>query len=156
MGLSGFIIKKKDLINAEQTINEVKTIAEKLNLKFTLCKKTYDEQNNLLFSLFKIYDTILEDGFIFYLYSTHYKESSFDEHEFDWIKKDEKLLNFLMIEAFSEREKMLLDFLSEYFEIESNRNDYFWCEMDWYFDYEAIKKLKKAPFDKDWPYKPPK
>ena len=39
MGLSGFIFKKRNKINTEKTINDIKEIALKLNLRFSLWEK---------------------------------------------------------------------------------------------------------------------
>jgi len=56
-------------------------------------------------------------------------------------------VDFIIIEHFNKREKLLPDFLYEYFK-SSNEKDYFWCEQKWYFDFETIKKLREKPFSK--------
>ena len=76
------------------------------------------------------------------------------EHKFDWI--DTNLADFFVIECIDERGKLLLDFLYEYYKM-GNEEDYFWCEYEWYFDFETIKKIKEEePFDELWAHRPPK
>jgi len=156
MSTSGFILKKKKYIDTEKTINDIKKIASKLNLSFELCGKKYDKNNNFMNADFSIYNALVEgEGFIFYLSSLCDKASICVDEEYDWIEKGGCLADFLMIEAFDGREKLLLDFLYEYFKLD-NEEDYFCSEWyKWYFDFETIKKLKEAPFDKDWPYHRP-
>lgn len=72
---------------------------------------------------------------------------------FDWILSGGHLIRAIIIEDFNECEKILLDFLYEYFKL--NPEDYFWDELDWYYTQEDIIKLKKEEFDSDWCYKNP-
>lgn len=46
----------------------------------------------------------------------------------------------------------MLDFIYEYLCI--NKNDIFWDEQDWFYDYNSIKSIKDNEFDNDWCYKP--
>ena len=59
----------------------------------------------------------------------------------------------IVIENFSDCEKILLDFLYEYFRL--NPNDYFFDESNWFYTYEDIIKIRQNEFDIDWCYKNP-
>ena len=72
---------------------------------------------------------------------------------FDWILKDGHLIRAVIIEDFDGCEKILLDFLYEYFNL--NPEDYFWDELNWYYTQEDIEKSKQEEFDSDWCYKNP-
>ena len=85
------------------------------------------------------------------LYLFNISDDDYDE-EFDWIKPGGKLIHIINIEDFDSCEKLMLDFIFEYLCI--NKNDIFWDEQDWYYDYNSIKSIKANKFDDDWCYKP--
>lgn len=72
---------------------------------------------------------------------------------FDWVLKDGNLIRAIVIEDIAGCEKILLDFLGEYFEL--NPDDYFYDELKWYYTHGDIIKIKQKEFEPDWCYKNP-
>lgn len=64
------------------------------------------------------------------------------------------MIRTIIIEDIEECEKILLDFLYEYFKL--NPEDYFWNELDWYYTYDDIMRIKQTEFDSSWCYKNPR
>lgn len=83
-----------------------------------------------------------------YMYSD---DDSLDR--FDWVSKGGNLIRGVIIEDISGCERMLLDFLYEYLML--NPKDYFWNELDWYYTYDDIVKIRQKEFNPDWCYKKP-
>lgn len=74
--------------------------------------------------------------------------------EYGDICKEEKLIRVVLIDNAPECDRILLDFLFEYFKL--NPYDYFWLDgADWHFTYEDINKIKHNKYDSNWCNKKP-
>ena len=153
MGLSGIILKKKEDTDIYKLIQDVKEAAEKAGLepriKSTLFESLDGEGVYTTANIADTYEDILgAQQWLMYMYSN---DDCLDR--FDWILKDGHLIRAVIIEDFDGCEKILLDFLYEYFNL--NPEDYFWDELNWYYTQEDIEKSKQEEFDSDWCYKNP-
>lgn len=153
MGLSGLILKKQEDTNIYKLVQDVKEAAEKAGLESRIKPVLFDSLDGEgVYTIANVANTYEEipdaQQWVMYLYSN---DDCLDR--FDWILKNGHLIRAVIIEDFDECERILLDFLYEYFKL--NPEDYFWDELDWYYTQEDIVKLKQKEFNSDWCYKNP-
>lgn len=148
MGVSGSILKRREDIDIEQLIDDINMAANRAGLPIIMNKKVFS-QNRFQFVTFNIFDAEKKQDILLYLFNI--SDDDYDE-EFDWIIPGGKLIHIINIEDFDSCEKLMLDFIYEYLRI--NKNDIFWDEQDWFYDYNSIKSIKSKEFDNEWCYKP--
>lgn len=148
MGVSGSILKRREDIDIEQLIDDINMAANRAGLPIIMNKKVFS-QNRFQFVTFNIFDAEKKQDILLYLFNI--SDGDYDE-EFDWIIPGGKLIHIINIEDFDSCEKLMLDFIYEYLRI--NKNDIFWDEQDWFYDYNSIKSIKSKEFDNEWCYKP--
>lgn len=152
MGLSGMILKSKENVNISKMLEDIKIAAEQANLEPRIESKLYPSLEGGIYTTANIADTYEDipeaQQWLMYIYSD---DDCYDR--FDWIHKGKNLIRSIIIEDFSGCQKMLLDFLYQYLML--NPCDYFWDELEWYYSYEDIVKIKQKKFDPDWCYKNP-
>lgn len=155
MGLAGILLKKRELVDVQKIVNDLENSALQVGLEFRNgidCEKNEDGSFNYLSA--NIANTFKEvehqQQMLMYIYNI-----SDDDYlqEFDWIEKGKNLIQIVNIEDFQGCEKILLDLLYEYFKL--NPKDYFWNELDWYYTYDDIARIKKNEFDPTWCYQNP-
>lgn len=150
MGVSGSILKRRENIDIEQLIGDINTAANRAGLPIIMNRKVFSENNKKFkFVTFNIFNSEKKQDILLYLFNIY--DDDYDE-EFDWIIPRGKLIHIINIEDFDSCEKLMLDFIYEYLCI--NKNDIFWDEQDWLYDYNSIKSIKDNEFDNDWCYKP--
>ena len=153
MGLSGMILKKGNETNIHFLIDSIKVASINAGLEARVDSKLYDSFEGGVYTTANIADTYEDlpeaQQWLMYIYS-----------EDDWLNgmnhplKDEVVMRAVIIEDIYECEKILLDFLYEYFKL--NPEDYFYNELKWYYTYDDIARIKQNEFDPDWCYKDPK
>lgn len=152
MASSGFILKKRGDIEFKALISDINQAARRAGLEsridphvHELCDEIYMWGN-----IANSYEDIPEaQQWGMYLYV-----NDKDTHRFDHVIKNGNLVRVIVIERISDCEKILLDFLFEFFKL--NPEDYFWTEgVKWHYTYEDIVKIKQKPFDPNWCYKDP-
>ena len=148
MGVSGSILKRREDIDIDQLIDDINMAANRAGLPIIMNKKVFS-QNRFQFVTFNIFDAEKKQDILLYLFNI--SDDDYDE-EFDWIIPGGKLIHIINIEDFDSCEKLMLDFLYEYLRI--NKNDIFWDEQDWFYDYNSIESIKSKEFDNEWCYKP--
>ena len=148
MGVSASILKRREDIDIEQLIDDINMAANRAGLPIIMNKKVFS-QNRFQFVTFNIFDAEKKQDILLYLFNI--SDDDYDE-EFDWIIPGGKLIHIINIEDFDSCEKLMLDFIYEYLRI--NKNDIFWDEQDWFYDYNSIKSIKSKEFDNEWCYKP--
>ena len=148
MGVSGSILKRREDIDIDQLIDDINMAANRSGLPIIMNKKVFS-QNRFQFVTFNIFDAEKKQDILLYLFNI--SDDDYDE-EFDWIIPGGKLIHIINIEDFDSCEKLMLDFIYEYLRI--NKNDIFWDEQDWFYDYNSIKSIKSKEFDNEWCYKP--
>lgn len=153
MGLSGVILKRKEDINIEQLIEDILTAAHRAGVPIIMNEKEFSKKDGrfkyVTFNLFDVEKDEEDNNMLMYLFNV--SEEDYEE-EFDWIRKEGKLIHIINMERFSLFEKMVLNFVYEYLCI--NQDDIFWAEGDLFYDYNAIKTIKNRKFDESWWYKP--
>lgn len=155
MGLSGILLKRKDEINPLKLIEDIKVAAEKAGLFVKINDNCiFKDDGSFRYTTANITNT-LEDvderlELLMYVYGE--SESVYDK-EYDWIIRNGLLNQVINIEDFDGCEKILLDFVYEYMEL--NPNDIFWNELKWFYKYKDIALIHKQAFDREWCYKNP-
>ena len=146
MGVVARILTKKKYMDIYKLIHDVKLAAVGAGLKPIIDTKLYNNtMEGGVYTTANIADTYEDipeaQEFLMYI-------SSYDPYigVFDWI--DKNLMCVIFIENISGREKILLDFLYEYFKL--NPEDYFWDDEECFYTYEDIIKIKQQEFDPDW------
>ncbi len=146
------ILKRKENADIQRLIWDVKLAAERANLEPRIKEKFYESVDGGVYTTGNIantYEDIPEARqWLMYLYSDDDCTDSFD-----WIAEGEKLIRVMIIEDISDCERILLDFLYEYFK--RNPEDYFYAEEEWYYTHEDIVRIKQTEFDQVWCYKKP-
>lgn len=154
MGLSGILLKKRAFVDVKKILKDLEMAAIQVGLEFRIgieCEKNEDGSYNYL--TLNIANTFEEDEsqqqMLIYVY-----DISSDDYiqEADRVKQ-ENLIEIVNIEDFHGCENILLDFLNEY--LKWNQDDYFWSELDWYYTYEDIARIKRNEYDSNWCYKSP-
>lgn len=150
MGLAGILLKKREFVNVQKIVYDLETSALQAGLAF---RRGIDyekkEDGSFHYLSVNIADTFAEaedqQQMLMYIYNI-----SEDDYlqEFDWIAKGMNMIQIVNIEDFQGCEKILLDFLYEY--LKRNPEDYFWNEMDWYYTFDDIVKMKRNEFDPAW------
>lgn len=152
MGMSGLILKKKEDANIHKLIDDVRLAAEKAGLEPRINPILHDSRDGVVYTTANVADTYEDtpeaQQWLMYIYSD---DDSFDR--FDWVLKEGNLIRAVIIEDISGCERMLLDFLYEYLML--NPKDYFWNELDWYYTYDDIVKIRQKEFNPDWCYMKP-
>lgn len=152
MGLAGLVLKKRENVDISCVIRDVKLAAKRAELEIRVDSELYESWGAGVYTTANIADTFEDrpnaQQWLMYVYS-----DDVDYERFDMVQKGGKLIRIMNIENFSECEKMLLDFLYEYLKL--NPEDYFWDELDWFYTYEDIVKIKQREFDPNWCYKNP-
>lgn len=151
MGSAGFILREKGKNVFEETLENVKISLKRAGYIYLYeyqkgnCKGIEYECHTISV---RENDTS-ENGFLMYIYGP----DDDDSEEFDWIRKGICLNDVVFIENFSDCEEMLLNFVDEYLKI--CPEDIFWNELDWFYTYEDIVKIKQKEFNPYWCYENP-
>lgn len=150
MGVSGCILKRKEDIDVNKSIEDIKMSAVRAGLLSEMNKKEYSKDSKIFrYVTFNIYDKEKKHEILLYLFNVTEQETSVD---FNWMIHDSNLIHIINIEDFDSSEKLVLDFIYEYLFL--NRKDIFWDEQEWFYDYDSIKEIKNRQFDNEWCYKP--
>lgn len=154
MASSGFIMKNWENVEFNKLIYDIKMAADKANLEARIDQNVYENDfDGGVYTMGNIADTYEDipeaQQWHMYIYS-----NDRDLHRFEHVVKKENMIRVIFIECVSDCEKILLDFLFEYFKL--NPKDYFLVEeYEWYYTYVDIKKVKQNDFDPLWCYKDP-
>lgn len=157
MGTSGFILKKREDVDIYQLIHEVKAAAGRAGLISSVGDKFHVDYVSGIRREYVtgggIANTFEEvpgaEAMPMDIFSDGYDE-------YDWILEGGHLIDVVIFDFISGCERILLDFLYEYFR--SNPEDYFWCEgyeHQWYFTSADIIRIKQRGFNRGWCYKNP-
>lgn len=154
MASSGFILKKKENVEFSKLINNIKLATDRAGLEVRIDADIYEDAfDGGVYTMGSIADTY-EDIPEAQQWCMYICSNDRDLNRFGHIIKEENLIRVIFIERISECEKILLDFLFEYFRL--NPNDYFLVEeYEWYYTYGDIRKIKQNAFDPLWCYKDP-
>lgn len=153
MGVSGLILKKKENTSIYKLLHDLRLSAERAGLEARIRSELYeDDIDGGVYTTANIADTYEDipeaQQWLMYIYSD---DDCLDR--FDWILKGGHLIRSIIIEDIGDCEKILLDFLYEYLKL--NPEDIFWDELDWFYTYEDIVKIKQKEFNPYWCYEKP-
>ncbi len=153
MASSGFVLKKSENIEFNKLLKDIKLASYRAGLRVRIDTNIYEDYGTEVYTIGYLANTFEEipnaQQWVMYIYS-----NDKDHYRFDNIIKIKGLTRIIVIERISDCERMLLDFLSEYFKL--NSEDLFLVEeYDWFYTYEDIMEIKRRKFDPDWCYKDP-
>ena len=165
MAISGYILKNKDEYILEKTREQVKIIADKMNMHISENSPCIEE-GKISYIQYGIYDDVawnldnedwgnddVEQGesLSFYIYAIDEKYE--DDNTFDWIEKGKNLHKVIYIDNMEFKEELTLRFIYEY--LKQNPNNYFWNDNKWFYTLKDIEKFIKLPFEENWGYRNP-
>lgn len=165
MAISGYILKNKDKYILGKIREDVKIIADKMNMHINE-QPPYIKDNKISYIQYTLYDDYafsldeedwgneeVEQGqsLSFYIYTID--EMNEYDNTFDWIKEGENLRLVMYLDDMEFKEEITLRFIYEYLKL--NPKDYFWNDNKWFYTLENIEKLSKLPFDENWGYRNP-
>lgn len=159
---AGHIIKQSKEKAIYEIIHDVETAAERAHLMVEVDSELYQNEDHNIFAVAHITEEVSTGGvqgneLLLYILFAVGAMSSISQVK--WIEQGANLFRAIIFHQICGREKMLLDFLYEYFRL--NPNDYFvdaytLHEGDkWYYTPEDIKMIKERDFDDAWCYKKP-
>ncbi|MDE6852643.1 MAG: hypothetical protein K2J67_09190 [Lachnospiraceae bacterium] len=152
MSSSGFVLKEQGDWGFADILYDLKLASQRAGLEPRIKPKVHSFYGDIFMegNLANTYEDRSEaQQWVMSLY-----DNDKDLHRFEHVKKNGNLVRIIVIERISECEKILLDFLFEYFKL--NPKDYFWVEgYKWHYTYKDIKKIKQSDFNPDWCYKDP-
>ena len=154
MSSTGVILKKKEDVEFNRLLHDIKLAADRAGLEARIDSDiNEDEYDGGVYTTGNIADTYEDipgaQQWLMYIYSD-------DEAFFEYgdIREEEGLIRVVFIDNAPDCDRILLDFLFEYFKL--NPNDYFWLDgAKWHFTYEDIRKLKQNKYDPNWCNKDP-
>lgn len=154
MSATGIILKKRGDAEFDRLLHDIKLAADRADLEVWINSNIHENEfDGGVYTTGNIADTFEDipeaQQWLMYIYSD--ARAFF---EYGDICEEEGLIRIVSLEGISGCEKILLDFLFEYFRL--NPYDYFWTDgAEWHFTYEDIKKLKQNDFDPYWCCKDP-
>lgn len=155
MSSTGIILKKQVDVEFRKLIRDIKLAAGQAGLEARIdsnVKKSYGGKE--VYTRGNVADTYedIPGAQQWYMYIHSGDEWGF--FEYGDIREEEEMIRVVFIEGVSGCERILLDFLFEYFKL--NPYDYFWLDgAKWHFTYEDIKKIKQKKYDPNWCNKDP-
>ena len=154
MSSGGIILKKKEDVDFDRLLYDIKLAAVRAGLEARINSKIdEDEFNGGVYTTGNIADTYEEipeaQQWLMYIHSS---DRGF--FEYGDIREEEGLIRVVFIDNAPDCDRILLDFLFEYFKL--NPYDYFWLDgAKWHFTFEDIKKIKQNKFEPYWCCKDP-
>ena len=147
-------MKKKEDVEFDRLLHDIKLAAVRAGLEVRINSKVYEDKfDGGVYTTGNIADTF-ED--IPGAQQWHMDVFSDDGAFFEYgdIHEEEELIRVVFIDDAPDCDRILLDFLFEYFKL--NPHDYFWLDgAKWHFTYEDIKKIKQNKFEPYWCCKDP-
>ena len=157
MGHSAKILQKRENVNLNKAIEDIKLAAKRANLEIMLGRvekcvfgEGYCTTVNVAKNFYLSDDEPEEPQLLMYVNSQG--QNNYPE-EFDWICKGAHLAESIYIDRITEREKILLLFLYEYMSI--NPDVFFYDSCEWAYSYADVVKIKNQEYDDSWCYKKP-
>lgn len=156
--VSGSILKKAKEKTIYEIINDIELAAQRAGLQCRMEPELFENVNANLLAIGHLTGYVsgeeMPAGEQLLMQIRFTNESELIS--FDWLKEGGKLFRAIAFHCISGREKMLLDFLYEYFRL--NPQDYFVDSFTlhlgdrWYYTPEAIAKIKEREYDPSWWY----
>lgn len=154
MSETGIILKKKEDVDFDRLLHDIKLAADRADLEAwidsNIHEDKYDGGVGTTGNIADTFENIPEaQQWRMDIYSN-------DRVFFEYgdIRKKDGLIRVVFIDNAPECDRILLDFLFEYFKL--NPYDYFWLDgAKWHFTYEDIKKIKQQKYDSNWCNKDP-
>lgn len=154
MSSTGIILKKREDVEFDSLLQDIKLAAIRAGLEARIDSDVYASHDTGVYTMGNIADTYEDIPGAQQWYMYIHSDDGWGFFEYGDISKEEGVIRVVFIEGVSGCERILLDFLFEYFKL--NRKDYFWLDgAKWHFTYEDIKKIKQNNFDPDWCNKDP-
>ncbi|MBQ8942030.1 MAG: hypothetical protein IJ062_09335 [Firmicutes bacterium] len=147
MGLSGLILRKYEKLEVETTKKTLLNILDLCGCKYTSEFHTYSIRNRLYnYYFISVSPQIHNKNFVMYLYGDVVPE--YNRNNFEFIESD--LVKVVSIEDIYGCEEILLKILHEYFKFYPD--DFFYNELEWYYDKNIISKIIASSDQKNWCY----
>ena len=159
MSVTIIILKKIKDFSCIDTLDSVKTAASKANM-YCIYIDTYFNDNNefeyLEGALSEVDEKKFQEN---HENEIHTRECGFsiqkpDEFSYDsftWLIHDKNYFYALNLKYLDGDYEFAFCFLSQYFRMEENKNDYLWIDCtDWYYTAQDIVNLSEKPYNPEW------
>ena len=159
MSVTIIILKKIKDFSCIDTLDSVKRAASKANM-YCIYIDTYFNDNNEFEYLEGVLSEVDEKKFQenheneIYTRECGFSIQKPDEVSYDsfsWLIHDKNYFWAFDLEYLDGDYEFAFRFLSQYFRMEENKNDYLWFDYaDWYYTARDIINLSKKPYNPEW------
>lgn len=166
MSISIIILKEIDGFSCEDTLHSIQQAAAKANLHCVKVEtvKCFDclRQTDAEYLSGNISEVDAETLKSNFEKGIHSKQFGFDIEpptdisydSFTWLVKKKNYFGAVDLQYISHDFEFVFRFLSEYFRLRENINDYLWIDdTDWYYSAEEMIWLSTQPYTPEWPYR---
>ena len=159
MSVSIIIFKKIKDFSCIDTLNSVKRAASKANMYCILIHTYFDHNNefeDLDGTLSEVDEKKFQENYKNEIYTKRctfniYKPDEAAYDSFTWLIHDKNYFWALDLKYLNDDYEFAFRFLSQYFRMEENKNDYLWFDDEyWYYTAQDIVNLSKKPYNPEW------
>ena len=159
MSVSIVVLKKINEFSYLDILNSVKKAASKANM-YCIYIDTYFNDNNefeyLEGALSEVDEKKFQENYKNEIHTrtcgfSIQKPTKFSYDSFSWLIHDKNYFWAFDLEYLDGDYEFAFRFLSQYFRMEENKNDYLWFDYaDWYYTAQDIVNLSKKPYNPEW------
>ena len=159
MSVSIIIFKKIKDFSCIDTLNSVKRAASKANMHCIFVDTCFEHNygfEGFEGTLSEVDEKKFQENHENEIYTREcgfsiQKPDEFSYDSFTWLIHDKNYFYALNLKYLDGDYEFAFRFLSQYFRMEENKNDYLWFDYaDWYYTAQDIVNLSKKPYNPEW------
>ena len=159
MSVTIVVLKKINEFSYLDILNSVKKAASKANMYCILIHTYFNHNNefqNLDGTLSEVDEKKFQENHENEIYTKRctfniYKPDEAAYDSFTWLIHDKNYFYALNLKYLDGDYEFAFRFLSQYFRMEENKNDYLWFDDEyWYYTAQDIVNLSKKPYNPEW------
>ena len=153
------VLKKIKEFSCIDTLNSVKRAASKANMHCIFVDTCFEHRNGFEGfegTLSEVDEKKFQENHENEIYTREcgfsiQKPDEFSYDSFTWLIHDKNYFYALNLKYLDGDYEFAFRFLSQYFRMEENKNDYLWIDCtDWYYTAQDIVNLSKKPYNPEW------
>ena len=153
------VLKKIKEFSCIDTLNSVKRAASKANMHCIFVDTCFEHRNGFEGfegTLSEVDEKKFQENHENEIYTREcgfsiQKPDEFSYDSFTWLIHDKNYFYALNLKYLDGDYEFAFRFLSQYFRMEENKNDYLWFDYaDWYYTAQDIVNLSKKPYNPEW------
>ena len=159
MSVTIIILKKIKDFSCIDTLNSVKRAASKANMHCIFVDTCFEHNygfEGFEGTLSEVDEKKFQENHKNEIYTKRctfniYKPDEAAYDSFTWLIHDKNYFYALNLKYLDDDYEFAFRFLSQYFQMEENKNDYLWIDCtDWYYTAQDIVNLSKKPYNPEW------